>query len=250
MRLQVAECQQYVMRPGSFHGGYCMTCSCATAWLDYSVCSGMCPPTGGGYVGVRRVVRLLEHGDFAKRQVDAAIDANAAMLNLRVCIMRWAKAFGAGVLDANVCGATRVWGTCSTSGQCPQRGGLAWPVGIMQEECILVVLGQTQLVLWECSYQPPASALTYQLLFVGFCKPKHSHQHHKSEVASRHSAFTRGSAHSECQTQPSTQLINCFVPACAGSASPSTATSTTRVKWPPATQPSPVAAPTLSATAC
>lgn len=43
---------------------------------------------GGGYVGVRRVVRLLEHGDQAKRQVDAAIDANAAMLNLRVCIMR------------------------------------------------------------------------------------------------------------------------------------------------------------------
>jgi len=39
-------------------------------------------------VGVRRVVRLLEHGDLAKRQVDAAIDANAAMLNLRVCIMR------------------------------------------------------------------------------------------------------------------------------------------------------------------
>jgi hypothetical protein len=46
---------------------------------------------GGGYVGVRRVVRLLEHGDFAKRQVDAAIDANAAMLNLRVCIMRWVE---------------------------------------------------------------------------------------------------------------------------------------------------------------
>lgn len=43
---------------------------------------------GGGYVGVRKVVRLLEHGDTAKRQVDAAIDANAAMLNLRVCIMR------------------------------------------------------------------------------------------------------------------------------------------------------------------
>jgi hypothetical protein len=39
-------------------------------------------------VGVRKVVRLLEHGDTAKRQVDAAIDANAAMLNLRVCIMR------------------------------------------------------------------------------------------------------------------------------------------------------------------
>jgi hypothetical protein len=51
------------------------------------------------------------------------------------------KGFGAGVLDANVCGATRVWGTCSTSGQCPQRGGLAWPVGIMQEECIFCRLG-------------------------------------------------------------------------------------------------------------
>jgi hypothetical protein len=45
-------------------------------------------PVGGGYVGVRKVVRLLEHGDYAKRQVDAAIDANASMLNLRVCIMR------------------------------------------------------------------------------------------------------------------------------------------------------------------
>eukprot|EP00879_Flechtneria_rotunda_P018628 GHRR01019549.1.p1 GENE.GHRR01019549.1~~GHRR01019549.1.p1 ORF type:complete len:942 (+),score=356.76 GHRR01019549.1:158-2983(+) len=45
---------------------------------------------GGGYVGVRRVVRLLEHGDVAKRVVDAAIDANAQMVNLRVSIMRWA----------------------------------------------------------------------------------------------------------------------------------------------------------------
>lgn len=44
----------------------------------------------GGYVGVRRIVRLLEHGDNAKRVVDAAIDANAQMLNLRVAIMRWA----------------------------------------------------------------------------------------------------------------------------------------------------------------
>jgi hypothetical protein len=30
-----------------------------------------------------------------------------------------------------------------------------------------------------------------------FRKPKHSYQHHKSEVASRHSAFTRGSAYLE-----------------------------------------------------
>jgi hypothetical protein len=43
---------------------------------------------GGGYVGVRRVVRLLEHGDSAKRFVDALIDANSQMLNLRVSIMR------------------------------------------------------------------------------------------------------------------------------------------------------------------
>jgi hypothetical protein len=42
----------------------------------------------GGYVGVRRVVRLLEHGDNAKRIVDAVIDASAQMLNLRVAIMR------------------------------------------------------------------------------------------------------------------------------------------------------------------
>jgi hypothetical protein len=45
----------------------------------------------GGYVGVRRVVRLLEHGDNAKRIVDAVIDANAQMLNLRVAIMRCAE---------------------------------------------------------------------------------------------------------------------------------------------------------------
>lgn len=30
-----------------------------------------------------------------------------------------------------------------------------------------------------------------------FRKPKHSYQHHKSEVSSRHSAFTRGSAYLE-----------------------------------------------------
>eukprot|EP00878_Enallax_costatus_P006221 GHUV01006524.1.p1 GENE.GHUV01006524.1~~GHUV01006524.1.p1 ORF type:complete len:1656 (+),score=579.22 GHUV01006524.1:267-5234(+) len=45
----------------------------------------------GGYVGVRRVVRLLEHGDNAKRVVDAAIDANAQMVNLRVSIMRYRR---------------------------------------------------------------------------------------------------------------------------------------------------------------
>eukprot|EP00775_Hariotina_reticulata_P011247 gene11247-11396_t len=46
---------------------------------------------GGGYVGVRRVVRLLEHGDNAKRVVDALIDANSQMLNLRVSIMRYRR---------------------------------------------------------------------------------------------------------------------------------------------------------------
>ncbi|KAF6255732.1 inositol hexakisphosphate-domain-containing protein [Scenedesmus sp. NREL 46B-D3] len=45
----------------------------------------------GGYVGVRRVVRLLEHGDNAKRIVDAVIDASAQMLNLRVAIMRFRR---------------------------------------------------------------------------------------------------------------------------------------------------------------
>jgi hypothetical protein len=41
---------------------------------------------------------------------------------------------------------------------------------------------------------------THQLLCSGlrrFRKPKHSYQHHKSEVAARHSAFTRGSAYLE-----------------------------------------------------
>ncbi|WIA11258.1 hypothetical protein OEZ85_011384 [Tetradesmus obliquus] len=45
----------------------------------------------GGYVGVRRVVRLLEHGDSAKRLVDAVIDGCAQMLNLRVAIMRFRR---------------------------------------------------------------------------------------------------------------------------------------------------------------
>lgn len=42
----------------------------------------------GGYVGVRRVVRLLEVGDVAKRMADAAIDANAQLLNLRMSILK------------------------------------------------------------------------------------------------------------------------------------------------------------------
>jgi hypothetical protein len=42
----------------------------------------------GGYVGVRRVVRLLEEGDRAKHEVDEAIDANAQLLNLRISIMK------------------------------------------------------------------------------------------------------------------------------------------------------------------
>lgn len=43
---------------------------------------------GGGYVGVRRVVRLLEEGEGAKRLVDVVIDANGQLLNLRRDIMR------------------------------------------------------------------------------------------------------------------------------------------------------------------
>jgi hypothetical protein len=41
-----------------------------------------------GMLEVEVMLGMLEHGDYAKRQVDAAIDANASMLNLRVCIMR------------------------------------------------------------------------------------------------------------------------------------------------------------------
>lgn len=46
----------------------------------------------------------------------------------------------------------------------------------------------------------PTLNRTHQLLcscLRRFRKPKHSYQHHKSEVASRHSAFTRGSAYLE-----------------------------------------------------
>jgi hypothetical protein len=39
-------------------------------------------------VGVRRVVRLLEVGDVAKRMADAAIDANSQLLNLRMSILK------------------------------------------------------------------------------------------------------------------------------------------------------------------
>ena len=42
----------------------------------------------GGYVGVRRVVRLLEVGDVAKRIADAAIDANSQLINLRMSILK------------------------------------------------------------------------------------------------------------------------------------------------------------------
>ncbi len=45
----------------------------------------------GGYVGVRRVVRMLEGGDSAKHVVDAAIDSNSQMLNLRISIMKYRK---------------------------------------------------------------------------------------------------------------------------------------------------------------
>ncbi|KAI8474087.1 MAG: inositol hexakisphosphate-domain-containing protein [Monoraphidium minutum] len=45
----------------------------------------------GGYVGVRRVVRLLEVGDVAKRIADAAIDANSQLLNLRMSILKYRK---------------------------------------------------------------------------------------------------------------------------------------------------------------
>ncbi|GBF92770.1 paladin [Raphidocelis subcapitata] len=48
-------------------------------------------PGEGGYVGVRRVVRLLEVGDVAKRVADAAIDANAQLLNLRMAILKYHK---------------------------------------------------------------------------------------------------------------------------------------------------------------
>jgi hypothetical protein len=43
---------------------------------------------------------------------------------------------------------------------------------------------------------PPYLALSL-LCVIRFRKPKHSYQHHKSEVSSRHSAFTRGSAYLE-----------------------------------------------------
>ena len=43
---------------------------------------------GGGYVGVRRVVRILEDGDAVKRAVDAAIDSNGQLINLRMSIMK------------------------------------------------------------------------------------------------------------------------------------------------------------------
>lgn len=45
-------------------------------------------PRQGGYMGVRRVVRLLEVGDIAKRAADAAIDANGQLLNLRTSILK------------------------------------------------------------------------------------------------------------------------------------------------------------------
>ncbi|KAL6757552.1 inositol hexakisphosphate-domain-containing protein [Haematococcus lacustris] len=45
----------------------------------------------GGYVGVRRVVRLLEEGEDAKRTLDAVVDSASDLLNLRVSIMKYRK---------------------------------------------------------------------------------------------------------------------------------------------------------------
>lgn len=45
----------------------------------------------GGYVGVRRVVRLLEEGDSAKRALDTLVDAASVLINLRVAIMKYRK---------------------------------------------------------------------------------------------------------------------------------------------------------------
>jgi len=47
-------------------------------------------------MGVRRVVRLLEVGDVAKRMTDAAIDANSQLLNLRMSILKWVQGLGVG----------------------------------------------------------------------------------------------------------------------------------------------------------
>lgn len=42
----------------------------------------------GGFVGVRRVARLLEEGESAKRTLDAVIDAASDLINLRVAIIK------------------------------------------------------------------------------------------------------------------------------------------------------------------
>lgn len=45
----------------------------------------------GGYVGVRRVVRLFEEGERCKQVVDSMADAASELLNLRVAIMKYRK---------------------------------------------------------------------------------------------------------------------------------------------------------------
>lgn len=45
----------------------------------------------GGYMGVRRLTRLLENGEAAKRLADSMIDACSQLINLRVAIMRYRK---------------------------------------------------------------------------------------------------------------------------------------------------------------
>lgn len=53
----------------------------------------------GGYVGVRRLVRLLDSGDAAKRAVDDAVDRCAQLINLRVAIMKYRCAMDACFYD-------------------------------------------------------------------------------------------------------------------------------------------------------
>ncbi|KAG2430310.1 hypothetical protein HYH02_013787 [Chlamydomonas schloesseri] len=45
----------------------------------------------GGYVGVRKIERLLEEGEAAKKVVDQIIDAASDLINLRVAIMKYRK---------------------------------------------------------------------------------------------------------------------------------------------------------------
>lgn len=75
---------------GNGHVGLCSwVTNCLQVWeLEPGELEEQRSLAAGGYVAVRRVVRLLEEGEAAKQAVDTIINAASDLINLRVAIMK------------------------------------------------------------------------------------------------------------------------------------------------------------------